>query len=570
MIKHSNMVPVPNSENQVHGTGTQGTKAFTLVELIVVITILAILGTIAFISLQGYSATSRDSVRIYDVSNMKTSLELFHLNSGKYPLPDDYGTVTYLGEKLFYQGYFGNKVIQNVSRNMNEIPTDPLTNRKYIYSIGSNKNELEILSLLETDNIALNTISQTNAAGITVIPIITGNYNGLFIKTTSYIVPLPSIINTEVDENTVTEITQLKIQSMVIHLGENIPSNGNVLSNTGALTGLVLTGALNNLTQDSTDAEKAVVIEVIQSAYVGEPALNSEGIIDYILTLEDNDTILAAVFDTTVLNETATVATVPSNSCDDATKPADDLNKTYTVNPTSVNQAYVQDSNECGYACISGYIGTNCETQVLTYQEQGLCNDPDIIIGAYTIASCNIGTIIPGTTSDSYGYYFQFGRNASHEDGTWTNGDAGISYDWEATDWVDGTDDGSANYWGVFEADNTTTTYLNPLGATDTGLMQGPCPTNYHVPTQSEWVGIHTAGSWISNGTGMSNALKMPLAGIRNRSDASLGLQGSGGYYWSSSPRSTSGYNMYFYSRDINPDYSLSRANGSSVRCFKN
>ncbi|MDP2090240.1 MAG: type II secretion system protein, partial [Candidatus Gracilibacteria bacterium] len=39
-------------------------KAFTLVELIVTIIILAILGTIVFISLQGYSQTARDSVRI--------------------------------------------------------------------------------------------------------------------------------------------------------------------------------------------------------------------------------------------------------------------------------------------------------------------------------------------------------------------------------------------------------------------------------------------------------------------------------------------------------------------------
>jgi len=38
-------------------------KAFTLVELIVVITILTILGTIAFISLQGYSRDARDSTR---------------------------------------------------------------------------------------------------------------------------------------------------------------------------------------------------------------------------------------------------------------------------------------------------------------------------------------------------------------------------------------------------------------------------------------------------------------------------------------------------------------------------
>jgi len=46
-------------------------SAFTLVELIVVITILAILGTIAFISLQGYSADARNSKRTSDLNNIK-------------------------------------------------------------------------------------------------------------------------------------------------------------------------------------------------------------------------------------------------------------------------------------------------------------------------------------------------------------------------------------------------------------------------------------------------------------------------------------------------------------------
>ncbi len=50
--------------------------AFTLVELIVVITILAILGTIAFISLQGYSADARNSKRTSDIGNIKSSINL--------------------------------------------------------------------------------------------------------------------------------------------------------------------------------------------------------------------------------------------------------------------------------------------------------------------------------------------------------------------------------------------------------------------------------------------------------------------------------------------------------------
>ena len=51
-------------------------KAFTLVELIVVITILAILGTIAFISLQGYSADARNSKRISDLGNIQSAVTL--------------------------------------------------------------------------------------------------------------------------------------------------------------------------------------------------------------------------------------------------------------------------------------------------------------------------------------------------------------------------------------------------------------------------------------------------------------------------------------------------------------
>lgn len=50
-------------------------KGFTLVELIVVITILAILGTIAFISLQGYSTDAKNSKVTSDLKNIASALE---------------------------------------------------------------------------------------------------------------------------------------------------------------------------------------------------------------------------------------------------------------------------------------------------------------------------------------------------------------------------------------------------------------------------------------------------------------------------------------------------------------
>lgn len=48
--------------------------AFTLVELIVVITILAILWTIAFINLQWYSTSARDSKRLSDINNIQKKI----------------------------------------------------------------------------------------------------------------------------------------------------------------------------------------------------------------------------------------------------------------------------------------------------------------------------------------------------------------------------------------------------------------------------------------------------------------------------------------------------------------
>ncbi|EKE28015.1 MAG: hypothetical protein ACD_3C00111G0032 [uncultured bacterium (gcode 4)] len=62
-------------------------RAFTLVELIVVIVILAILWTIAFLSFNSQSSSARDSSRLADVSNIRKGIETQVAMGGNIPIP---------------------------------------------------------------------------------------------------------------------------------------------------------------------------------------------------------------------------------------------------------------------------------------------------------------------------------------------------------------------------------------------------------------------------------------------------------------------------------------------------
>ena len=279
-------------------------RAFTLVELVVVILILSILWTIAFISLVSYSKTSRDSVRISDVSSVRTSLELFHINAGKYPLPDDNEIVSYEGDSLRYQWNFWDTVISNLSRSISKVPVDPLIEKSYIYSVANNKNEFEILSLLEWDNLALNTIAQAEAATLIVTPKIDGTYNGIFIKTPNFIVPVPSIVTSE-DITWGLALNANNIRSQVVDWWDNVPGQWNVITSTWWLTGLVLSVYTWSLDSTSIDQDKIDAMEKIQSAYSWS-SLANEGLYTYILEQTTPEQILA-VSDIVVFNDFSSI-----------------------------------------------------------------------------------------------------------------------------------------------------------------------------------------------------------------------------------------------------------------------
>ena len=128
----------------------QTKKAFTLVELIVVITILAILWTIAFLAFEWYSKDSRDTARITDINNIEKNLEIFALEKGKYPVPSVPFSVTYSWATVWNQWTFWKSVMENVWW-FSKLPVDPLTWDEYTYSAVENRSEYEVATIFEWD-----------------------------------------------------------------------------------------------------------------------------------------------------------------------------------------------------------------------------------------------------------------------------------------------------------------------------------------------------------------------------------------------------------------------------------
>jgi len=293
---------------------------FTLVELIVVITILAILWTIAFISLQWYSAQARDSKRLSDISNIKKSLELFSLNTWKYPLPDNKITISYSWEPVRYQWYIWEQVSTNLSRNLNEKPIDPLTEWEYIYSTTYSQTEYEVLGLYESDLIWTNVVTpligvlQSNAEGQDY-PKIDWNYNWIYIKTANFYVPTPSIINAEIVSN--DDLSEDNIKSQVVSGGDNIP-----LMSTWRLN-ITLSVYTWTIVENSTDEEKIALLEKLKTAYSWSQ-LASDTIYADILsrtsTWEMVDFVDIVVLNRTVYNNTVSSTDSEASWNDDYTK----------------------------------------------------------------------------------------------------------------------------------------------------------------------------------------------------------------------------------------------------------
>lgn len=145
---------------------------FTLVELIVVITILAILGTIGFIAIQGYSSSARDSVRVSDMRNIEKWLEIFSITADRYPDPDEAMAFTGVAGSILQQGTVGQMVSSNIR--LGNWAKDPKTKRKYTYSTFGNGKYYQLASVFE--NPQANNLMIPTAFAENISSSVRGNY----------------------------------------------------------------------------------------------------------------------------------------------------------------------------------------------------------------------------------------------------------------------------------------------------------------------------------------------------------------------------------------------------------
>lgn len=114
-----------------------GNKAFTLVELIIVVVILWTLAAVTFVSYNSYSGKARDATRKADVKMISDLLQLTLSKWQKLPEPDELSWETVVDGLTFKEGKFWASKKATFNKELAKFPVDPSSGAEYWYSLSS-------------------------------------------------------------------------------------------------------------------------------------------------------------------------------------------------------------------------------------------------------------------------------------------------------------------------------------------------------------------------------------------------------------------------------------------------
>ncbi|MDD3301993.1 MAG: two-component regulator propeller domain-containing protein [Candidatus Gracilibacteria bacterium] len=263
-------------------------KGFTLAELLVTMAIFIILGLIAFLCIDSYTKNARDSVRISDMKGIQKILGLYIIQRGLYPEPTKGKDVLYEGARVWTQGVFGDPTFSNV-KIINKKPIDPLRFIEYTYSVTSDRQEYQLVGVLENpENITLkNSFVKSANAYENNVSFSLGTYNGLLARCHTggldYFLALPSIVSNDLSSLNLVDIISNK--SLVYNKYSNLPSNFSgvydVDNNFNFMPNnlLLYTGSI----RDFIDSSKQIdLLRYLQDSYSGTIVIADDDMVEKI------------------------------------------------------------------------------------------------------------------------------------------------------------------------------------------------------------------------------------------------------------------------------------------------
>ncbi len=193
-------------------------RAFTLVELLVVIGLISILSTLGMLSYYHLSSDARDAVRFSDINNIVSVISITEIKNGEFPRVVDPIQVTFEWDEIWQQWTFWKNSYLDV-KTLSNVPVDPLTGQQYTYSLSKKSKEFQVWWIFEApyELSFLPFIAKAHAKDFSSYDssIIRGTYNGRFLTHTKrigalekqiFILGTPSIISRSISDSDIKDI----------------------------------------------------------------------------------------------------------------------------------------------------------------------------------------------------------------------------------------------------------------------------------------------------------------------------------------------------------------------------